>query len=151
MIYNLMDKARKAQAEACGDAGKLARLEASNDLDRWRKKFFLVFSRERGTLDISQTPSLPLVLQNLSLNPTATTRVGDRILKSNWRFWAVFVHAAAERLNDFSKATLRARLFGGSFAQSEDLRREIGSLIDVEKLLSEQGDSTLPVFGGSHD
>ena len=53
LIYSLMDKARKAQAEAGDDAGKLARLEASNDLDRWRKKFFLVFSRERGTLDIS--------------------------------------------------------------------------------------------------
>ena len=50
----------------------------------------------------------------MSLNPQATTRVGERILKSNVKFWILYLHLIESKLNDFLKATLRARLFGNS-------------------------------------
>ena len=47
----------------------LAKVMASNDLDKWKKKFFLVFMRERGIFDLTVNPSLALDLKNLTLNP----------------------------------------------------------------------------------
>ena len=82
----------------------------------------------------------------MTLNPQATTRVGDRIIKSNFKFWIIYLKIVAERLNDFAKTTLRTRLFGDSESQQaglfpfsktserEILLKEIGSLINAEKL-----------------
>jgi len=138
LVYCLMEKSRRAIVEAAGDSAKLARLEASNDIDRWRKKFYLIFMRERGLLDLSNNPAAPLELKNMSVNPKSTTRIGDKILRTNWRFWAVYINIIAERLNDFSKATLRSRLFGdestpGLFTgpNALELLREISHLIDA--------------------
>lgn len=117
----------------------------SHDIDRWKKKFFLVFTRERGTLDLSLNPQTVIDVKNMTLNPQTSTRVGDRILKTNYKFWVIYLHVIAERLNDFAKATLRTRLFGnhgvqGLFNQSncpnyQELITEVGSLIDADKLL----------------
>ena len=134
---------------------------ASNDLAKWKKKFFLVFMRERGIFDLTVNPSLALDLKNLTLNPQATSRIADRIMKSNYKFWVIYVTLIAERLNDFTKATLRAKLFdngtGGLFSNNradyETLKKEIGSFIDAEKLDSAAAadvseNDQLPVFGG---
>ena len=41
----------------------------SVDVDKWKKKFFLVFTRERGVLDLSLNPNMPIELKNITLNP----------------------------------------------------------------------------------
>ena len=138
----------------------------SYDVEKWKKKFFLVFTRERGTLDLSQNPSAVLDIKNITLNPKATTRVGERILKANVKFWIIYVQVVAGRLNDFAKSILRARLLGnddgapGLFSSSKQdfdlIVKEVGAIIEAEKLLlSKVNESTtggvddeiLPVFG----
>lgn len=57
-----------------------AKVKASHDCDKWKKKFNMVFTRDRGTLDLSLNPSLPVDLKNMTLNPQSSTRVGNRIL-----------------------------------------------------------------------
>jgi len=57
-----------------------AKVKTSHDCDKWKKKFQMVFTRDRGTLDLSLNPSLPVELKNMTLNPQSTTRVGNRIL-----------------------------------------------------------------------
>ena len=59
---------------------ELAKVKATQDCDKWMKKFQMVFTRERGTLDLSLNPQLPVELKNMTLNPQSTTRVGNRIL-----------------------------------------------------------------------
>ncbi len=90
----------------------MARIKATHDCDKWQKKFFMVFTRERGTLDLSLNPHSQVDLKNMTLNPQATTRVGDRIIKSNFKFWIIYIKIVASKLNDFARATLRTRLFG---------------------------------------
>jgi hypothetical protein len=46
-----------------------ARLALTTDIDKWKKKFFMVFTRERTILDLSVNPCVPLDLKNLILNP----------------------------------------------------------------------------------
>jgi hypothetical protein len=129
-------------------------------LDKWKKKFYLVFTRERGVLDLSLYPNLPVDLKNITLNPYTSTRVGERILKTNHKFWIIYLHLIADKLNDFAKATLRTRLFGdpqtgtqGLFPSTslnyEELFKEIGSLIDAEKLVQQSEPEHLPVFGSA--
>lgn len=135
---------------------------AGFDVDKWKKKFFIVFTRERGILDLSINPSLQLDIKNMTLNPMASTRVGERILKSNVKFWVLFIRIVAEKLNDFAKAILRERLLAGTFPKGSPdydlLIKEVGSIIDTEKLkeneaadqINESADN-LPRFGGSDD
>jgi hypothetical protein len=63
----------------------------SFDVDKWKKKFYLVFTRERGTLDLATNPSQPLDHKNLTLDPHSATRVGLRILKTNVKFWIIYI------------------------------------------------------------
>jgi hypothetical protein len=87
-------------------------VKASHDCEKWKKKFQMVFTRDRGTLDLSLNPQLPVEMKNMTLNPQSTSRVGNRILLANYKFWIIYINVIAERLNDFAKATLRTRLFG---------------------------------------
>jgi hypothetical protein len=48
---------------------ELAKVKATQDCDKWKKKFQMVFTRERGTLDLSLNPQLPVELKNMTLNP----------------------------------------------------------------------------------
>jgi|LauGreDrversion4_2_1035121.scaffolds.fasta_scaffold543686_1 hypothetical protein len=91
----------------------------------------------------------------MTLNPQANTRVGERILKSNIKFWIIYLNLISERLNDFARATLRARLldpatglFQGA-ADRDTLIKEVGAIIEADKLEPQQTaeDSALPVFG----
>lgn len=60
----------------------------------------------------------------------------------------------AERLNDFTKAILRARLLeeGGAFTRNkeafETIVSEAGAYIDADKLTHTECEEPLPVFGG---
>jgi hypothetical protein len=69
MIYNLLKKSLELASSPALNPVERARLLAATDTDKWRKKFFLVFSRERGTLDLTLNPQAPLELKNLTLNP----------------------------------------------------------------------------------
>jgi hypothetical protein len=123
----------------------MAKLMTTKDLDKWKKKFQMIFTSNRATLDLSLNPAQPVSIKNITLNPQSREKVGKRILTTNQKFWVVYIHYIADLLNDFAKATLRSRLFGdpetgtlGVFLPSnpeyEDLFREIGPLIDAEKL-----------------
>jgi hypothetical protein len=140
---------------------QVAKILVSHDVDRWKKKFYLVFTRERGTLDLSLNPQKQVDLSNMTLNPESPTRVGDRILKSNYKFWVIYLYLISERLNDFAKATLRTRLFGnpetgahGLFTEAtcpqyHELIKHVGPLIDADKLEAQLDVSKehLPAFG----
>ena len=123
----------------------MAKLAATKDLDWWKKKFQIKFTMYRANLDLSLNPSQSVTVTNITLNPQRFDKIGKRILATNHKFWVVYIRFIADLLNDFAKATLRARLFGdpetgtqGLFQPSnpdyEELFREIGSLIDAEKL-----------------
>lgn len=123
----------------------MAKLMATYDLDKWKKKFQIMFTKYRANLDLSLNPAQSLGVTNITLNPQSFDKFGKRILTTNHKFWVVYIRFIADLLNDFAKATLRARLFGdpetgsqGIFQPSnpdyEELFREIGSLIDSEKL-----------------
>lgn len=75
----------------------------------------MIFTRERGTLDLSLNPSVAIDIKNITLNPQQINKVSERILNGNAKFWVIFIHIVASRLNDFTKATLRARLLKGAF------------------------------------
>lgn len=71
--------------------------------------------------------------------------MGFRILKSNVKFWVIYLQLVKERLNDFAKSHLRVRLLGnpggehGIFFQNKEdldtLVRECGAIIDADKVL----------------
>lgn len=144
VIYSLFKKTQELMAAAQSHQQQ-AKLATSFDVDKWKKKFYLVFTRERGILDLSLNPALPVDLKNLTLDPTSQTKVGLRILKSNVKFWVIYLQLVQERLNDFAKSHLRARLLGnpggeaGLFSNNKEdfdtLVRECGSIIDADKAL----------------
>jgi len=156
-------KTKEAYAKTGGNPQLIARLEATQDVKKWEKKFIQVFTANRGILDLSQDASEKLEVKNMLLNPqpNLSSRVSHRILSTNHKFWIVYLRLIADRLNDFAKATLRARLFGdaetgapGLFPPSnspvyEELFNEIGALIDAQKLsnVTEHQPEHLPSFG----
>jgi hypothetical protein len=81
-------------------------------------------------------------------------------LQANFKFWIVYLHIIAERLNDFARATLRTRLFGdleteqqGLFKgnEREILLKEVGSIVEADKLQQINDPAELPVFGGQEN
>jgi hypothetical protein len=81
-------------------------------------------------------------------------------LQANFKFWIIYLHVISERLNDFARATLRTRLFGdleteqqGFFKgnEREILLKEVGSIVEADKLQQINDPAELPVFGGQEN
>ena len=72
----------------------------------------MMFTKYRGNLDLSLNPAQSVGVTNITLNPQSFDKYGKRILTTNHKFWVVYIRYIADHLNDFAKATLRARLFG---------------------------------------
>ena len=68
VIFSLFMKTQELM-QAAQTPQEEARVRATHDCDKWKKKFYLVFTRERGTLDLSLNPQAPVDIKNMTLNP----------------------------------------------------------------------------------
>lgn len=56
VIYSLYKKTQEL-INSAQNQQQQAKLMTSFDVDKWKKKFYLVFTRERGILDLSLNPA----------------------------------------------------------------------------------------------
>ena len=99
LIYSLYRKSIEMQN---------ASLQARNthDFDKWKKKFVLVFNREK-LLDLAANPAIPFDFKNLTLKPIPLNKQGEKILKSNAKFWIIFCKLAEEKINNNNRTDLK--------------------------------------------
>jgi hypothetical protein len=55
-------------------------MKITHDFEKWKKKFYMVFSREKA-LDLTINPALPLDLKNLTMRPQGLNKQGEKLLK----------------------------------------------------------------------
>lgn len=74
LIFSLYKKQQELSEKNLPSVVRLA-----NDPDKWKKKFLIVFNREK-VIDFTGTSATPSDYKQLSLNPVAMTKEGKKVL-----------------------------------------------------------------------
>ena len=108
----------------------------THDFEKWHKKFFMVFTREKA-LDMSLNPALPLDKRNIATRkPLALNKAGERILRHNHKFWVVYLRIVGGRLSDRERQDYAEGVRGvvqGDEGAWQEVRRYLEGVIDFDK------------------
>ena len=72
-------------------------IRKAHDFDKWKKKFFTVFNREK-IIDFTHSPNAPFDLKHARFDPVGITKPGTKILTSNSKFWILYLILVSEKL-----------------------------------------------------
>jgi ribosomal protein L16/L10AE len=85
-------------------------VKSAHDPEKWKKKFILVFNREK-IIDFSGGNNIfPFEVKHLTVKPKAINKIGEKMLKHNAKFWIIYVRMIPERIVDAHKEELRNEL-----------------------------------------
>ena len=66
-------------------------MKNTHDPEKWKKKFVLVFNREKVIDFTGQGCQAPFEQKHITLKPKAINKQGEKILKGNAKFWIVYL------------------------------------------------------------
>jgi hypothetical protein len=81
-------------------------VKKGHDFDKWKKKFFIVFNREK-IIDFVGNPSVSLDQKNISFALNPITKEGKKILTSSAKFWVIFIRLMQDKITEPIKQSLR--------------------------------------------
>ncbi len=82
-------------------------MKNTHDPEKWKKKFIMVFNRER-VIDFTGGSNIsPFDVKHLNVKLKALNKQGERILKQSAKFWIVFLKLLPEKVVEAHKEELR--------------------------------------------
>ena len=66
-------------------------IKNTHDSDKWRKKFVLVFNREKVIDFCGNGLTKPFEEKTMTLKLKALNKQGEKIMKTNAKFWIVYL------------------------------------------------------------
>ena len=84
-------------------------IRRAHDFDKWKKKFYAVFNREK-IIEFTSSPSIPLEFKSAKIKPTSQTKEGKKILNSNSKFWVLYYLLIGDKINESNRDEIRTFL-----------------------------------------